>query len=137
MPVVIGAMVLVSGDTYEVKDECKALGGVWVKGMGWAFPEQKRSEVEAALGKQSVTNAPSQEQKASTGDGAAGSSETEKNVEVRPSVNADATLLVSTHKRAIIVTGETLKVKEQLRQLKGGWNKGLQGWVFQVYNKRQ
>jgi hypothetical protein len=47
-----------------------------------------------------------------------------------PSVAAGATLSVRPHKRAVLVTGDTQLVKEQLRALKGSWNKALQGWIF-------
>ena len=45
-------------------------------------------------------------------------------------MNANATLLVAKHKKAILVTGETKKVKEQLSALKGRWNGPLCGWIF-------
>ena len=34
------------------------------------------------------------------------------------------------HKRAILVTGDTLSVKTQLKALGGNWNRGLIGWIF-------
>ena len=47
-----------------------------------------------------------------------------------PSVAAGATLSVRPHKRAVLVTGDTQLVKEQLKALKGSWNKALRGWIF-------
>ena len=42
----------------------------------------------------------------------------------------NATLSVRPHKRAVLVTGDTQLVKEQLKALKGSWNKALRGWIF-------
>lgn len=42
-----------------------------------------------------------------------------------------AALTVETHgKKAMIVTGDTLQVKELLKELGGSWHKDLEGWVF-------
>eukprot|EP00966_Prymnesium_polylepis_P148642 3433771-Prymnesium_polylepis.1 len=42
-----------------------------------------------------------------------------------------AELTVRPHKKAILVAGDTLKVKEQLKAIGGGsWNRSLQGWIF-------
>ena len=51
-------------------------------------------------------------------------------VEASCSAAAGAVLTVSPHKKAVLVTGETQKVKELLKALKGSWNKGLGGWCF-------
>ena len=45
-------------------------------------------------------------------------------------MNASAALTIKAHKRAILVGGDTLKVKDQLKGLGGSWNRGLQGWIF-------
>ena len=47
-----------------------------------------------------------------------------------PSVGASATLMVAPHKKAILVTGETVKVKDTLQSLGGSWNRQLNGWCF-------
>ena len=52
-----------------------------------------------------------------------------------PSRNAGAALTLVKHKRAIVVKGDTFKVKEQLGALKGSWNRTLGGWVFQGSRK--
>lgn len=41
-----------------------------------------------------------------------------------------ASFTVKQHKRAILVTGDTLSVREQLKELGGRWNRTLGGWVF-------
>jgi len=42
-----------------------------------------------------------------------------------------ATLTVETHgKKAMLVSGDTVLVKDFLRELGGSWNKGLSSWVF-------
>jgi hypothetical protein len=91
-------------------------GGHWCKQLnGWIFPEAKREQVVAAMGddisEEQVVHAP------------------------KPSVDANATLLVSRHKKATLVTGETIKVKTQLSLLKGSWNKALAGWIFPAGSK--
>jgi len=50
---------------------------------------------------------------------------------------AGAKLNIAPHKKAILVTGETMKVKETLKALSGSWNKALVGWVFQGSKKEQ
>lgn len=115
--VAVGSAVLVTGDTKDVRDDLKKIGeGVWVQSMsGWLFPESKRAAVEAALaGKATIVPA---------------SSIASASAPV-PSVAAGATLSVRPHKKAILVTGETMKVKDQLKSLHGSWNKTLQGWIF-------
>ena len=93
MPVHIGSAVLVTGDTYEKKAKLIAIGqGHWCKQLnGWIFPESSRAQVVAAMGddisEEQVLHTPT------------------------PSVDANATLLVSRHKKATLVTGETIKVK--------------------------
>jgi hypothetical protein len=52
-----------------------------------------------------------------------------------PSVGANATITVSPYKKAILVHGETQKVKDVLKALQGSWNKILLGWVFQEKKK--
>ena len=93
MPVHIGSAVLVTGDTYEKKAKLIAIGqGHWCKQLnGWIFPESSRAQVVAAMGddisEEQVLHTPT------------------------PSMDANATLLVSRHKKATLVTGETIKVK--------------------------
>ena len=41
-----------------------------------------------------------------------------------------ASLTIAAYKKAWLVTGETLKAKSALKDLKGSWNKVLGGWVF-------
>ena len=112
MSVHISGKIFVSGDTYKQKDALKRLGGVWVKSLtGWLFDESKRDAVAALF--------------PDVADGPAAAP-----LPPSPSVNANATLLVAKHKKAILVTGETKKVKEQLSALKGRWNGPLCGWIF-------
>ena len=93
MPVHVGSAVLVTGDTYEKKAKLIAIGGgTWCKQLnGWIFPESSRAQVVAAMGddisEQQISQKPT------------------------PSVDASATLLVSRHKKATLVTGETKKVR--------------------------
>ena len=114
--VLVGTCVLVGGETYEARDAIKAIGdGSWNKHMNaWIFPESKRAEVLAALPGCKTGTDPAQE-RARFG---------------TPSENANAKLRVAPHKRAVLVSGDTKAVKEQLKSLQGSWNGALQGWIF-------
>lgn len=114
--VFIAGAILVSGNTFAVKETLNAIGGgSWVKTLdAWVFPEAKRAAILAAL-PGCGTSTPL----------------------VRPSVNANANVDVSEHKRAIIVTGDTTLVKDRLRTLRGSWNRALQGWIFPKSSKEE
>jgi hypothetical protein len=45
----------------------------------------------------------------------------------KASVKTGATLYIALHKKAILVNGETQKVKDTLKALNGSWNKFLSG----------
>lgn len=108
--------VLVTGDTFKVKGELKELGGTWVKSLsGWVLPEDKRPAVLAALGGGAVTEGPLIAKAVPT---------------VEPSVASNASLVFGKHKRALLVTGDTKAVKEQIQGMGGKWNKALVGWIF-------
>ena len=112
----LGSAVLVTGNSYSVKDHLKQVGeGMWCKTLnGWVFPEHKRAEVEAACKAAGATV------------------ETGQAVKAAPtaSENANATLNVGRHKKAILVTGDTKLVKTQLGALGGSWNAKLGGWIL-------
>ena len=57
---------------------------------------------------------------------------------VKPSVDANATLLVSRHKKATLVTGETIKVKTQLSPLPsaGSWPQALPRHLLPLRRRR-
>lgn len=149
--ITIGSCVLVTGDTYTHRDKIKAIGGgVWCKPMsGWVFPESQRADVEAALAS-AVSSAGGDRPAVKAESGAKG--EPGANAEAsdaapadgkaadapeapQPSVNAGATLTLVKHKRAVLVKGDTVKVKVQLKALKGSWNRSLGGWIFQGNRK--
>jgi len=115
-PVLIGSAVLVTGNSYSVKDSLKQVGeGTWCKPLnGWVFPESKRAEVEAACKAAGATV------------------ETGEAVKATPtaSANANAALKVVRHKKAILVTGDTKLVKTQLGAIGGSWNGKLGGWIL-------
>jgi hypothetical protein len=114
--VLIGSAVLVTGNSYSVKDSLKSVGdGAWCKTLnGWVFPEHKRDEVEAACRAAGATV------------------ETGQAVKAAPvaSTNANAVLKVVRHKKAILVTGDTKLVKTQLGAFGGSWNVKLGGWIL-------
>jgi hypothetical protein len=39
-------------------------------------------------------------------------------------------LTLVNHKKSLLLTGDTLPIKEKLKELKGNWNKPLSGWLF-------
>jgi hypothetical protein len=114
--VLIGTAVLVTGNSYSVKDHLKGVGeGAWCKTLnGWVFPESKRDEVEAACKAGGATVETGQSVKAAP----------------IPSTNANAVLKVVRHKKAILVTGDTQLVKTQLGAHGGSWNRKLGGWIL-------
>ncbi len=120
-PIFLGSCVLVTGDTQRVRDKLTSIGGgEWLDSLrGWVFPEEMRDAVRAAVPEAVAETA-------ATGGGGASSNEAAP----KPSVGAGAVLTIGPHKRAILVTGDTLKVKEQLKRLGGSWNRALKGWIF-------
>lgn len=49
-----------------------------------------------------------------------------------------ATINIETHgKKAMTVTGDTLQIKDLLKELGGTWNKGLNSWVFPGAKKEE
>ena len=115
-PVLIGSAVLVTGNSYGVKDTLKGVGeGSWCKALnGWVFPEHKRTQVEAACKATGATV------------------ETGQAVKAAPtaSANANAVLNIKRHKKAVLVTGNTQQVKAQLGALGGSYNRKLGGWIL-------
>lgn len=47
------------------------------------------------------------------------------------------TITIRPHKKAIILSGDTMKVKDILKSKGGKWNKALSGWVFPSSKKDQ
>lgn len=127
MAATISSALLVTATSKEAKAAIKASGGAWVSSLnGWIFPEAQRASVTEALKAAGVgVNDP----------GAASSAAAP--AAVLPSVKANAGLAVKAHKRAILVTGDTLKVKPQLSGLKGKWNRALVGWIFPASRRQE
>jgi len=141
--VTVASALLVSGDTFAIKDQLKALGGTWVKSSSsWLLAADKRAELDVLLGKQPVKQEVKQEADgalpaSSDAESSAAASSTPSSSTpsssapaLQPSTNANANLTIAPHKRAVLVTGDTLNVKDQLKSLGGSWNRGLKGWVF-------
>ncbi len=154
MSVTVGTCVAVTGDTLRAKTALKSVGGgVWVQSMGaWVFPEASRAAVEAAVraaGVQvtsTVTTTTVTTTTTTHGDIGDGSSAPGGSVPASappqppaaaavPSVNAQASLTIRPHKKAILVEGDTMNVKQQLKAAGGSWNRALGAWVFPA--KRQ
>ena len=112
----LGSAVLVTGNSYSVKDHLKQVGeGAWCKSLnGWVFPEHKRADVEAACKAAGATVETGQAVKAAP----------------KASIDANATITVARHKKAVLVTGDTKLVKAQLGGMGGSWNGKLGGWIL-------
>eukprot|EP00962_Isochrysis_galbana_P046791 scaffold18906_cov122-Isochrysis_galbana.AAC.6 len=125
-------LLLVAGDTFKVRNELKAIGGgVWCKPFdGWVFSADKRDAIIAALDKAGTSYSDSAPgtHAASAQTSTAAAVEAAKDASTMAS--AGASLTVAPHKKAVLVTGDTMKVKDVLKGLKGTWNKTLKGWVF-------
>lgn len=120
--------ILLTAESKLAKDSIKAAGGTWAAPLGgWVFTQEQRGSLLTAITAAGVavtdlTSAASSASAAAAAPAAVPA--------VLPSVNASAALTVKAHKKAVLVTGETLKVKAQLSGLKGSWNRGLTGWIF-------
>lgn len=135
MSVNIGTCVAVTGETLRVKTALKSVGGgIWVQSMSaWVFPEASRAAVEAAVrsaGVQFTSTTGATHSGAVDVTSAAESSGSSSAASAVPSVNAQATLTIRPHKKAILVEGDTMNVKPQLKTAGGRWNPSLIGWVF-------
>ena len=98
----LSPMVLVCGDTYEIREGLKALGGgAWCKmHSGWVFPEEKRASIEALLKEGNIAVSAQQQ------------GDAKPEPEFVATTDAGASLTVSNHKKAILVTGDTAEVRE-------------------------
>jgi hypothetical protein len=138
MSVNIGTCVAVTGETLRVKTALKSVGGgIWVQSMSaWVFPEASRAAIEVAVrsaGVQvtSTTGATHSGAVAVTSAAeSSGPSSVPPPASAVPSVNAQATLTIRPHKKAILVEGDTMNVKPQLKTAGGRWNSSLSGWIF-------
>jgi hypothetical protein len=138
MSINIGTCVAVTGETLRVKTALKSVGGgIWVQSISaWVFPEASRAAIEVAVrsaGVQvtSTTGATHSGAVAVTSAAeSSGPSSVPPPASAVPSVNAQATLTIRPHKKAILVEGDTMNVKPQLKTAGGRWNSSLSGWIF-------
>mmetsp|Transcript_41278 Transcript_41278/g.68675 ORF Transcript_41278/g.68675 Transcript_41278/m.68675 type:complete len:303 (+) Transcript_41278:58-966(+) len=139
--------ILVTGDTLKAKEQLKALRGGWNRSLqGWCFPVSKKDEVVAALRKGGKFDVQVQSAEDGTDASLSPAGITGQSATATASTSAIAvagsdaskpSLVVKTHKKAILVTGDTLKAKEKLKALNGGWNRSLQGWCFPASKKNE
>eukprot|EP00802_Teleaulax_amphioxeia_P029460 Tamp_31567.p2 GENE.Tamp_31567~~Tamp_31567.p2 ORF type:complete len:225 (+),score=79.46 Tamp_31567:54-677(+) len=126
----VSSCVLVTGTEYkdvDLREKLKALGASWCKPLtGWVLPESARGAVEKVIGGGELSPAEV---------AASGSASADKDPE--PSKEAAATVCVAPHKKAILVTGETMKVKDVLKAIGGKFNKPLSGWIFPGSKREQ
>ena len=132
-----GKAILVAGDTKPVKEELKTLSGRWNGSLGgWIFPASKKEEILSELRKKhTVTEAGfSAATAGTTGVATSSTAAASSAATVVPSVDANASVVVVPHKKAILVTDavqgsqDTKRVKETLKALGGSWNGSLGGW---------
>jgi hypothetical protein len=108
-----------------MRETFKTLGAVWVRDLkGWVFPEASRLAVSKVIAGEEVDE-----------DDLEGV--VDPTADPSPSVNANAVLSVSMHKKAVLVSGDTREVKDVLKAMKGSWNKGVGGWIFPGSKKEQ
>jgi hypothetical protein len=116
----VSSCVLVTGTDWKDKamqEKLKSLGATWCKPLlGWVLPESTRNAVQKLVDGGEV----------SAVDKNAGKDGGQQD-DPKPSVKAGATLYIAPHKKAILVSGETQKVKDTLKALNGSWNKFLSG----------
>jgi hypothetical protein len=116
---VVSSCVLVTVDYSDTvtREKVKALGASWCKPLsGWVLPESSRAAAMAVV----LGQEPSADDMKAVEAGA-------KSEDPAPSKNAGAKVCVAPHKKAVLVTGETMKVKDVLKAMSGSWNKGLSG----------
>jgi hypothetical protein len=130
--VTLEPLLLVAGDTSKLRNELKAIGGgVWCKPFnGWCFTADKRDTITAVLDKAGCSYGDSAPGTHAANEQASSAVGVEAAKEAATKASAGASLTVAPHKKALLVTGDTMKVKELLKGLKGSWNKTLKGWVF-------
>lgn len=122
---VVSSCVLVTVDYQDqaLREKVKGLGATWCKPLsGWVLPESARAAVMAVVsgGEPSADDLKTLDKAAQSEDPPA-------------SQNAGAKLCIAPHKKAIVVTGDTMKVKDTLKKLQGSWNKGLGGRCCPVH----
>jgi hypothetical protein len=127
--------VMVVGDTLRAKAQLKAMGGRWDKALtAWMLCGKPLAEWRSELKGKGMH--------VRVEEGAEGSDATDpiarREAELRAekestlaagaAANAGARLVVSRHKRAILVSGDTVRVKDMLRALDGMWISSLGGY---------
>ena len=123
-------LVTVNFKDVALREKIKGLGATWCKPLsGWILPESARAAAQTYVDGGEPTAA---DVARARGGNRGGSLE-----DPEPTANANAKLVISPHKKAIMVAGETMKVKEVLKALGGSWNKALGGWIFQGSKKDQ
>lgn len=129
--------VMVTGDTLRAKSQLKAMGGRWDPALtawmlcGKALAE-RRSELEG-IGMQIRVDGGAE---ASDAIDPIARREAELHAEkaavfaAGAAANAGAKLVASRHKRAILISGDTVRVKDMLRALDGRWIPSLGGYCL-------
>lgn len=104
--------LLVTGNTFPLKEELKALKGRWDAMLqGWLFPFDGKHKLLQGL-RETCTSA---------------------SIDDRAKVG----LLLGVCSRGILVSGETYPIKEFLRESGGVWESKLRGWAFKDVTSAQ
>jgi protein tyrosine phosphatase (PTP) superfamily phosphohydrolase (DUF442 family) len=123
--------VMVTGDTLRAKAQLKAMGGRWdAKLTAWLFHGMTVAQLVEDLQARGINAS----EDAADGIDPAERRQAELNAEKQAALdhgataNACAKLTVARHKKAVLVTGDTSKVKDMLRALDGKWIPSLGGY---------
>eukprot|EP00930_Biecheleria_cincta_P019717 TRINITY_DN14982_c0_g1_i3.p1 TRINITY_DN14982_c0_g1~~TRINITY_DN14982_c0_g1_i3.p1 ORF type:complete len:210 (-),score=40.56 TRINITY_DN14982_c0_g1_i3:127-756(-) len=104
--------LLVTGDTFPVKEELKALKGRWDAMLqGWLFPFDGKQKLLQGLRENGIS--------ASMDD------------------RAKVSLVLGGCSQGISVSGETYPIREFLRESGGVWDSKLKGWAFKDVTSTQ
>ena len=124
--------VLVKGAaTRAIKEELKGMGALWsVKFTGWFVPAENLEEVEELL-----KNARPLTKKEKTRDD--NMEAFRKEVAARGGKKIDHLELVDYSEDSFVVYGKTTPHKDNLKDMKGTWNRSLGGYIFAVSHRKK
>ena len=128
-------VLVTGGGTFRAKSLLSSLGGTWSKPLkAWVFAAGSAEKTVAAL--EASASPPVDLTVADAAEGATRDREAalqrarDDALAAAAGGEANATLTIEPHKKAIVVRGDTKAVTATLKALEGSWNRALGGWVF-------
>ena len=128
-------VLVTGGGTFRAKSLLSSLGGTWSKPLkAWVFAAGSAEKTVAAL--EASASPPVDLTVAAAAEGATRDREAalqqarDDALAAAAGGEANATLTIEPHKKAIVVRGDTKAVTATLKALEGSWNRALGGWVF-------